>query len=153
MVFFSLLCFFGALYGLLSVLKEQTIYSVSVPVSLLSFLFCRKALNFTARSTIRMLSEVFPGLGKYSLTSLCNMCVVLVGHSQQNLFYLYRNGASLSSVSQCLIRHFQMRKRMTFWLLGQCKLSSGVWVCSGAGRDSCLQSPVTWNSFAFRGHC
>lgn len=141
------------MYGLLGVLKEQTIYSGFVPLSLLSFLFCTEALNFTARSTIRMQSEVFPGLGKYSFTSLCNVCVVLVGHSQQNLFCLYRNGALLSSLSQCPVRHFLMRTRMTTWLPGQCKLSSGVGVCSGAGTDSCLQNSVTWNSFAFRGHC
>lgn len=74
---------------LLSALQEQTPYTVPVPLGLLSFLCCRKALNFT----VRTLSEVFPGLEKHTLASLCNLCVVPVVHSQQNLFCLCQNGA------------------------------------------------------------
>lgn len=54
--------------------------------------------------------EFFLDWSKHTLASLRNLCVVPVDHSQQNLFYFCQNGALLSSVSQDLIGHLQIRR-------------------------------------------
>lgn len=54
--------------------------------------------------------EFFLDWSKHTLAFLRNLCVVPVDHSQQNLFYFCQNGALLSSVSQDLIGHLQIRR-------------------------------------------
>lgn len=57
--------------------------------------------------------EFFLDWSKPTLASLCNLCAVPVDHSQQNLFYFCQNGPLLSSLSQDLIGHLQIRRMLS----------------------------------------